>query len=282
MIDEYIQIQIPVKDDNYEMVCSTLYLSNVKNILEEDDFIIICIPKNDRSIDILKQNLVKFANYPINKISETIIEDKDWNEEWEKTIEPVYIKDRLIVYPSWKKKHLIKPEGKILIEIDPRMSFGTGHNETTQLMIEMMLEYITNDDKYLLDFGCGTGILSICGIKLGIGQAVAIDTDEIAVENAIEYFKVNKVSNRIKIHKSDISEIYETEFDIICANIVSSILKGKFYFIVEKLKNNGKIFLSGILEAERSDFISFLKNNKISVKDVRQKSKWVGIYAIKQ
>ena len=282
MSNEYIQIRIPVKDDNYEIVCSALYLSNVKNILEENDFIIICIQKNDQSINILKQNLIKFANYPINKISETIIEDKNWNEEWEKTIEPVYIKSRVIIYPSWKKKHLVKPEGKILIEIDPRMSFGTGHNETTQIMLELMLEYITNNDKYLLDFGCGTGILSICGIKLGIGQAVAIDTDEIAVENAKEYFKVNKVSNRVKIHKSDISEIYETEFDIICANIVSSMLKEKFYFIIEKLKDNGKLFLSGILEAEKSEFISFLKNNNISAKDIRQKSEWVGIYAIKQ
>jgi len=73
---------------------------------------------------------------------------------------------------------LINPKDKILIEIDPKMSFGTGHNETTQLVIELLIDEIDEEDKYILDYGCGTGILSIASIKLGMEKAIAIDIDD--------------------------------------------------------------------------------------------------------
>jgi ribosomal protein L11 methyltransferase len=95
-------------------------------------------------------------------------EDRNWNDEWEKSIQPVYIKDKIIIHSSWNKDSIVNPDGKILIEIDPKMSFGTGHNETTQVVLEMLCEYLMRNDKTMLDYGAGTAVLSIAAAKLGV------------------------------------------------------------------------------------------------------------------
>ena len=202
--------------------------------------------------------------------------------EWEKSIEPVYIKDKIIVYPSWKNNELKNPNGKILIEIDPKMSFGTGHNETTQMMLELMYDYIDNNDKYLLDYGCGTAVLAIAGIKLGVKLAVAIDIDEDSILNAMECMRKNEVSNIVKLYKTNINEISEKDFDIIVCNIDRTVILGNLKTIHAKLKPGGKLFITGILREEENEVKDSLKKQKFELIETRNKAEWLAFYTTKQ
>ena len=173
-------------------------------------------------------------------------------------------------------------EDKILIEIDPKMSFGTGHNETTQLVLELMSDNVEGTEDKLLDFGTGTGILSIAGIKLGVAKAVAIDIDDDAIENAREYFEKNSVHEKVKLVKASISELNEDSFDVICANIIRSVIIENIEHITGKINANGKLFLSGILISEDQEILEFLTQFEFEVIDIANRAEWIGIYAVKR
>jgi len=149
------------------------------------------------------------------------------------------------------------------------------------LILELMTDHLDFNEKYLLDFGCGTGILAIAGVKLGIDKAIAIDTDDDSIENAKEYIKLNKVEDKIILYKSDINEISENNFDVICTNITSSVIIPNLKNIYSKLKPGGKLFITGVLIKEKSNIVYELEKNVFRVDEIRDKAEWTGIYSIK-
>lgn len=161
-------MSIAFNESNYDMIYNRLYMESITTILEENGVLKIYLDESDKErLYQLKKDLIESDNINENAIDIAEFDNQDWNKEWEKTIEPVLIKDKIIIFPSWKKDSLKNTTGKILIQIDPKMSFGTGHNETTQLILELMTDYISNHDKYMLDYGCGTGIIRHCRNKTG-------------------------------------------------------------------------------------------------------------------
>ena len=283
MENNYYEVQITFNKKNYEELYNRLYLNGIENILEENGSLKIYFDEKDSGkINLIKEELISSKIIKEKDFISEKFENKNWNKEWENTIEPVYIKDKIIIYPSWKKEELKDPEGKILIEIDPKMSFGTGHNETTQLVLELMSENIENTDEKMLDYGTGTGILTIAGIKLGVNRAIAIDIDNDAIENAGEYFKRNLVHEKVKLIKANISEIDEEEFDVICANIIRSVIIENIEHISGKIKPNGKLFLSGILLTEDQEILEYLTQYYFEIQDIISSAEWIGIYAVKR
>lgn len=281
--EKYLELQVIYNEKNYEAIYNTLYLSGIDNILEEDNCIKIYYPqKMKKNMEELVKHLKKEIGLKNDKLIINEFDSKNWNAEWEESIEPIYLKNKIIIYPSWKKDKLINPKDKILIEIDPKMSFGTGHNETTQLVLDFLIDEIDEEDKYMLDYGCGTGILTICAIKLGIENAVAIDIDENSMENASEYFELNGVSKNVKLLKGNITQIKETGFDIICANIIRSVIEENIGSINEKLKSGGKLFISGVLSEEEDKFRNLLESKGFELKQINYKSEWLGLYASKK
>lgn len=275
----YIEIKIPVSSELTDEVYNILYLLGFDTILEEDNLLIVYVEDSrSEEIDNLKSGLEGFINPDSIQIKK--FEDRNWNREWETNIEPVYVRDKIAVFPSWQKENV--KDVDIKIEIDPKMSFGTGHNETTQLVLELMCDFIDKDDKYMLDFGSGTGVLTIAGIKMGMDKAIAIDTDNDAIENSIEYFRINGVSENVILYRKNIKDISEENFDVICANIIRSVIENNIRYIYEKLKTGGKIFISGVLVSETERVLEVLSASGFSVKELYKKAEWLGIYARKE
>lgn len=275
----YNEVKIPVTTELTDEVYNKLYILGFDTILEEENYLIVYVEDTrSEEIDNLKSGLDGLINPDSIQIKK--FEDRNWNREWETNIEPVYIREKIAIFPSWQKENVKDVE--IKIEIDPKMSFGTGHNETTQLVLELMCDFIDKDDKYMLDFGSGTGVLTIAGIKMGMEKAIAIDTDNDAIENSIEYFRINGVSENVYLHRKNIKDISEEKFDVICANIIRSVIENNIRYIYEKLKPGGKIFISGVLVSETERVLEVLSASGFSVKEVYKKAEWLGIYARKE
>jgi ribosomal protein L11 methyltransferase len=273
------KISLITNPKHFDNLVAHLFLIGITSFEEKDSSIDLYVKPEEVS-EIIKSVSTNFPGSSLDILVEEI-ENRNWNEEWQKSIEPIIISNKLIVYPTWKKEEVKKYKGYIKIQIDPKMAFGTGHNETTQLVLELMLKYLTMKDKYLFDFGCGTGILAIAGIKIGIQKAIADDIDIDSIDNAVENLKLNKVSNKIKLYQNSISGIKEKSFDVICANIISSVIKENLKLMYLKLKPKGKLFLSGVLREEERNLKTHLKKNGFKLIEVIRKSEWIGVYAIK-
>lgn len=171
------------------------------------------------------------------------IPHENWNEIWESNFEPLRINERCYIRATFHEPH---PEYEFEIVIDPKMAFGTGHHQTTALMLEFMMEENFKDKK-VLDMGSGTGILAIMASKLGASEVLAIDNDEICYESAIENASLNGVTN-IKTLCGSKEVIPDQKFHIILANINRNILLDQIERYCEVLKPGGILFLSGFYE----------------------------------
>jgi ribosomal protein L11 methyltransferase len=171
------------------------------------------------------------------------IEPENWNEEWEKNFTPLIISDDCYVRATF---HPSQPQYKYEIVIDPKMAFGTGHHQTTTMMMEYILE-TEMKEKTILDMGAGTGILGILASRRGAKSVIAIDNDEVCYRSAIENAALNNIDNLTSICGSK-EVIPAIAFDIILANINRNILLDQIENYATVLKQNGKIFFSGFYE----------------------------------
>jgi len=179
-----------------------------------------------------------------------LIPQKNWNEVWESNFEPINIQDKIFVRATF---HQPKPEIEYEIVIDPKMAFGTGHHQTTSMMLELMLENEFSG-KNILDMGCGTGILAIMASKLGAAKVTAIDYDMVCYESTLENAQLNHIGNITELCGSK-EVIPDEQYDTILANINRNILLDQIPRYSEVLKAEGELYLSGFYEQPDLDFI---------------------------
>ncbi len=210
-------------------------------------------------------NLFSFS-YEVN-----LIPQKNWNEVWESNFEPIEIKDQVYVRANF---HPVKPSFKYEIVIDPKMAFGTGHHQTTAMIMEYLLETDLKD-KNVLDMGCGTGILAILASKLGAKNLVAIDNDDVCFESTMENSQLNHIKN-IKAICGSKEAIPDEQYDIILANINRNILIDQMESYAKVLKPDGLIFFSGFYEDPDLEIINE-EARKYNLKYISHKKKdnWV-------
>lgn len=179
------------------------------------------------------------------------IEKKNWNEEWEKSYEPIIVDDKCLIKAEF---HRIEKKYPFEITITPKMSFGTGHHQTTCLMIKMQMG-LDHKNKRVMDAGCGTAILSIMASKLEADKIEAFDIDEWSVINGKENIEVNNCDN-INIRQGMISELtFDDNFDIMLANINKNILLNEMPQYVSYLNPDGYLLLSGFYERDIPDLM---------------------------
>ncbi|MBB6272207.1 ribosomal protein L11 methyltransferase [Pedobacter cryoconitis] len=184
-------------------------------------------------------------NYTVTEIAA-----ENWNEEWEKNFEPLIIDETCYVRATF---HPAQPAYKYEIVIDPKMAFGTGHHQTTT----MMMRYILETDvagKHILDIGCGTGILAILAAKKGAEKLVAIDNDDVCYLSAIENSALNNIHNITALCGGK-ETIPADLYDIILANINRNILLDQIPVYADVLKSGGEIFFSGFYESPDLEMI---------------------------
>ena len=210
------------------------------------------------------------------EILEEDVDNSNWEEEWKKSYQSFEIGKNIIIKPSWED---LDKRDKMIIEIDPKMAFGTGSHETTS----MCMEYIEDEDlegKKILDIGCGSGILSILASKLGADSIDAVDIDEYALASTKDNARINGVDN-IEVFYSDLFSHAEGSYHIIFANILAEILVDMIDQSQDHLEEGGLLVLSGIIREREDLVVQALERNDYSLIDKKYKGDWVLLVAQK-
>jgi len=212
--------------------------------------------------------------YGLQYSIEELIEE-NWNAQWESQFEPINIDDFCVIRADFhdKPKHI-----QYDLVITPKMSFGTGHHATTYQMIKEMQNLHFQGTK-VLDFGTGTGVLGILAAKMGAEDVIAVDNDIWSIENAKENAETNAIS--WTLYEGSLEQVPEENFDIILANINLHILKAYAAKMYDKLKENGVLLVSGILDSDKNELSEILKAMHFREVRTTQKDKWLMMHWVK-
>jgi ribosomal protein L11 methyltransferase len=206
-----------------------------------------------------------------------IVEPRNWNEMWETDIQPVVVDGFCTIRTHF---HTIEVATPYDIVITPKMSFGTGHHATTQLMMLGMKD-IDFDNKSVLDFGTGTGVLAILAGMLGATDITAIDNDEWSVSNATENMIRNN-RERIAVAKASLEDIPQREYHVILANINRHILLQYMSDMYERLFDGGTLLMSGLLTDDEQIVTEAAKAAGFEIEHVSVRNGWISIRVVKQ
>lgn len=198
------------------------------------------------------------------------IENQDWSKKWKENWDVTPVSDKITIVPSWIE-YTPKPE-ETIITLDPGMAFGTGTHPTTQLCMRATEKYMNINDA-IADIGTGSGILAICGIKLGAKLAYGCDNDELVIETAIENAKKNGVLSKCKFEFSTAEKVNE-KFDFITANILHNILADIMGDLKNLMKDNAKLVLSGIMDEKKQVVLDAIKKHNLKLIEEMHQDIW--------
>lgn len=268
---EYVLIKFsPIKPDQVDMVIAELSEHKFNGFEEAENELKAYIEKQLFDTSIIE--IISSLNIPFEK---EIISERNWNEEWEKNFEPIFITDHLGNKNYCYIRASFHPTAAALHEIviTPKMSFGTGHHATTYMMVQQMSK-IDFSNKSVADFGTGTGILAILAEKLGASKVTANDYDHWCIENSKENFEINNCS-KIDLILSD--KFPDGNYDIVLANINLNIIIANLYSLYNGCRENGFIILSGMLKQDIPIITEELKKFSPKEINISEKDNWISI-----
>ena len=258
-----------------DILAALLGEAGFESFVENEDGLNAYIQQALCDENVIKANLAEFP-LPDTKISYTYVEaeDKDWNEEWEKNFfQPIIIGDRCVIHSTF---HQDIPKAEFDIVINPQMAFGTGHHETTSLIIEELLNGNLKD-KSLLDMGCGTSILAILARMRGAKPCTAIDIDEWCVRNSIENIELNHITDII-VEQGDASALIgKGMFDVVIANINRNILLNDMKQYVACMHSGSELYMSGFYVDDISAIRKEAEINGLTFVHHKEKNRWAAV-----
>lgn len=252
-----------------EILIAELGYAGFESFVENHEGVTAYIQKEEWRADILADIQILDSEefeitYTFNEIEQT-----NWNEEWEKNFKPIIVDDLVTVRAPFHDQ----PTTKYDLIIEPKMSFGTGHHETTHMMIQHIIRNDFNG-KTVLDMGCGTGLLAILAEKVGASKLEAIDIDNWCYLNSVENVERNSCEY-ISVFEGDVALLQDKKYDIIIANINRNILLQDIAVYAKCLNKNGSLFLSGFYEDDLKLITETCAKNGLLFEDKILRNNWV-------
>ena len=262
------------KEPATEMLIAQLGYVGFESFVEQDYGVTAYIQKQEWNSKILDDVFLLHSNefnitFEHNEIAQT-----NWNEEWEKNFNPIQVDDLVSIRAPFHTNPLLQFD----IVIEPKMSFGTGHHETTHMMVQHLLA-LDLDTKKVLDMGCGTGILAIFAEMKGAKPIDAIDIDSWCYENSLENIQRNNC-NHITVYEGDASVLKE-KYDVIIANINRNILLSDMKTYTDCLNENGVLLLSGFYKEDIVIIEDEVTKYGLTFETMIQRNNWVALKYVK-
>lgn len=265
---DYQELKIQVSsEEQRDIILCRLLGEGFESFVEAEYILLAYIPAHL----LIKENIEPILDDFHVTYQFTLMPKKNWNEEWEKHYDPILILDKCFIRAPF---HPPLEGIQFEIIIEPKMSFGTAHHETTSMMIELMME-TDFEGRKVLDMGCGTGILAIFARKLGSAGVVAVDNDEWSVQNSLENIRKNKADG-IRVLLGDAKIIGDTGYDVILANINRNILLEQLKDY-SRLMERGEVLLSGFYKEDIPVIIEKAEKCGFKFLTMKTKNKWVAI-----
>ena len=266
---------VPCTEIVNDVLSGVLGEAGFESFVEQTDGITAYIQKELYNESLLKEALADFP-LPDTQIEYNFVEaeDKDWNEEWEKNFfQPIVIGDRCVIHSTF---HNDVPQAEYDIVINPQMAFGTGHHETTSLIISELLNSEL-EGKSLLDMGCGTSILAILARMRGATPCTAIEIDEWCVRNSIENIELNKVTD-IDVELGDAGTLQgKGPFDVVIANINRNILLNDMKQYVACMHPGSELYMSGFYVDDIPVIREEAERNGLNFIHHQEKNHWAAV-----
>ncbi len=198
---------------------------------------------------------------------------EDWINNWKKYFKPIPVGEKLLIRPLWENE--VDAGGRIVLDLEPGLAFGTGTHETTRLCLELLEKYVQPGCDFL-DMGCGSGILSVAALLLGAGSATGVDIDPLAVKTAVENARVNKVQDRFTGICGNLAEKVTGKFQVVAANIVADVVIELSKDAPRFLRPDSVYIVSGIIDTREADVLAALSDT-FEVIERREEKGWVAM-----
>ncbi len=263
------------KEPATEILIAELGFVGFESFVENENGVTAYIQQKDWTASILEDiHILTSDEFKISYQKE-VIKQTNWNSEWEKNFNPIQVDDLVSVRAPFHKT----PNLKYDIVIEPKMSFGTGHHETTHMMLQHLLD-LKLEGKKVLDMGCGTGILAIFSEMKGAKPIDAIDIDQWCYENAIENAARNKCEH-ISVFEGDVSLLKDKKYDVIIANINRNILLNDIKQYVNSLYKEGVLLLSGFYKQDIPIIDKEVAKYGLKLTKTIERNNWVALKYLK-
>lgn len=263
---------MPCSETANDLLAGLLGEAGFESFVEQENGLAAYIQKDLYDEAALKEALADFP-MPDTQVTYTFAEaeDKDWNEEWEKNFfQPIVIGNRCVIHSTF---HHDVPQADYDVVINPQMAFGTGHHETTSLVIGELLD-APLEGKRVLDMGCGTSILAILARMRGASACTAIDIDEWCVRNSLENIALNGVDH-IDVYQGDASSLADKgPFDVVIANINRNILLNDMQHYVARMAPGASLYMSGFYVDDLPVLQAEAERNGLHLDYHREKNRW--------
>lgn len=204
--------------------------------------------------------------------------EEDWLNNWKQYFNPIPVGERLLIRPTWRENY--DPQGRVVLNLDPGLAFGTGTHETTRLVLQVIEKYVKKGTKFL-DIGCGSGILAVAALLLGSESAVGVDIDEMAVKTAKENGELNNVSDRFKVLCGNLTDKIDGTYDVIAANIVADAIISLSSDVDRFMHDDSVYIMSGIIDMRCKDVENAL-SGRFDVIEKYEENGWVCLVAKKK
>lgn len=206
-------------------------------------------------------------------LNQDVIPDQNWNAEWEKSIEPVVVNERITIVPEWRVDEV---EAPFKLIITPKMSFGTGHHATTRMMCRLLEKFVEAGDTWV-DVGTGTGVLAILAAKLGARDVFAYDNNEWSIENAHENIKRNAVEDQIRLEQANLQEMQLPTCDGLAANLYRHLVIPYATDFINSVRSGGVILVSGILKYDAAEVTAPFLAQGCTLLETLTETEWCAI-----
>lgn len=191
------------------------------------------------------------------EIASTGCEEQDWLNNWKQYFNPIEVGEKILIRPTWRDKY--NPQGRVVLNLDPGLAFGTGTHETTRLCLQAVEKY-TTPNTTMLDVGCGSGILAVASLLLGAKSAVGVDIDEMAVKTAKENAQLNGVEDKFTVLCGNLTDKVQGKYNVVAANIVADAIIMLSKDIKNFMYDDSIYIMSGIIDTRVDDVLNAISD----------------------